>query len=66
MLQTTLGKLVVIALAAFFLSRSWRKERVEGDKELDQIKDEIRRLKSLEEEALAKQASSEPHNDQPE
>lgn len=66
MLQTTLGKLVVIALAAFFLSRSWRKERAEGDKELDQIKDEIRRLKALEEEALAKQTPSEPHNDQPE
>ncbi len=53
LLQTTLGKIVVIALAVFLLNRSWRKERNEGDEELDQIKDEIRRLKALEEDALA-------------
>jgi signal peptidase len=52
LLQTTLGKLVVIALAAFLLARSWRKERTEGDEELDRIKKEIRRLKALEEASL--------------
>ena len=55
LLQTTLGKLVVIVLAAVLLSRSRRKERAEGDAELDRIKDEIRRLKALE-EASAPQA----------
>lgn len=50
LLQTTLGKIVVIVLAAFLLTRSRQKERNEGDAELDQIKDEIRRLKALEEQ----------------
>ena len=58
LLQTTVGKIVVIALAAFLLNRSWRKERSEGDEELDRIKDEIRRLKALEEEALAAQETA--------
>ena len=52
LLQTTLGKLVIIVLAALLLGRSWRRERSEGDAELDQIKDEIRRLKALEEASL--------------
>lgn len=55
LLQTTLGKIVVIVLAAFLLTRSRQKERSEGDAELDQIKDEIRRLKALEEQSLAAQ-----------
>ena len=53
LLQTTVGKLVVIALAVFLLNRSWRSERMEGDEALDQIKEEIRRLKAAEEAALA-------------
>lgn len=52
LLQTTIGKIVVILLAALLLSRSWRRERTEDDEALDQIKDEIRRLKALEEAAL--------------
>lgn len=49
LLQSTLGKIAVIVLAALLLGRSWSRERSEGDAELDQIKAEIRRLKALEE-----------------
>ena len=52
LLQTTVGKIVIIALAVFLLSRSWHRERSEDDQELDQIKDEIRRLKAIEEAGL--------------
>lgn len=68
LLQTTAGKIVIILLAAFLLSRSWRKERSEDEEELDQIKDEIRRLKALEEAALSdREAAPSPEQkpDQP-
>lgn len=60
LLQTTVGKIVVIALAAFLLHRSRTKERTEDDEELDQIKDEIRKLKALEEERLDKAQTEAP------
>lgn len=47
LLQTTPGKLVLIALAILLLHRSRTKERDEDDDELDRIKAEIRRLKDL-------------------
>ena len=47
-LQTLPGAVLVIALAAFLVNRSWSKERAEDDKSLDQIKEEIRRLKAEE------------------
>ncbi len=47
-LQITLGSVLVIVLIAALVSLSWRKERAEDDKKLDDIKEEIRRLKELE------------------
>ena len=49
-LQTLPGAALVIALAAFLIQRSWSRERAEDDKQLDQLKDEIRRLKDPQEE----------------
>ena len=48
LLQSTLGSFLVIVLIAALVSLSWRKERAEDDKKLDDIKEEIRRLKELE------------------
>jgi hypothetical protein len=48
LLQSTLGSVLVIVLIAALVSLSWRKERAEDDKKLDDIKEEIRRLKELE------------------
>lgn len=48
MLQSPLGTILVIVLIAALMSLSWRNERAEHDKQLDEIKDEIRRLKELE------------------
>ncbi len=48
-LQTLPGALLVVALAAFLVNRSWTRERAEDDKSLDQLKEEIRRLKAMEE-----------------
>ncbi len=50
-LQTLPGAALVIALAAFLINRSWSRERAEDDEQLDQIKEEIRRLKDREEAA---------------
>ena len=47
LLQTLPGTLVVIVLAVFLMNRSWKKEREEDDRKLDEIKEEIRRLKGL-------------------
>ncbi|MBQ1167491.1 MAG: signal peptidase I [Bacteroidales bacterium] len=49
LLQSTLGTVLVIVLIAALMSMSWRKERAEDDRKLDEIKSEIRRLKELEE-----------------
>ena len=48
LLQSTLGSFLVIVLIAALVSLSWRRERAEDDKKLDDIKEEIRRLKELE------------------
>ncbi len=50
-LQTLPGAVLVIALAAFLINRSWTRERAEDDEQLEQIKEEIRRLKDREEAA---------------
>ncbi len=45
LMQSVPGTLIVIALAVFLMNRSWKKEREEDNRQLDEIKDEIRRLK---------------------
>ena len=45
LLQTLPGTLAAIALSVFLMNRSWKKEREEDDKQLDELKKEIRRLK---------------------
>lgn len=57
-LQSIPGALIVIALAVFLMNRSWSRERADDDRQLDQIKDEIRRLKA-EEESRAELAAEE-------
>lgn len=49
LLQTAPGTLAVIALAILLMNRSWKKEREEDERKLDDIKKEIRRLKEQEE-----------------
>lgn len=45
LIQTVPGTLVMIALAVLLMNLSWKKEREEDNRELDEIKEEIRRLK---------------------
>lgn len=49
-MQTTVGRIAVIALALFLLNRSWTREKSEDDKKLEELKAEIRRLKAQQEE----------------
>lgn len=49
-LQTPLGVILMLALAIFLLNRSWNKEKAADDQDLDQLKEEIRRLKELQEQ----------------
>ncbi len=51
-LQTPIGIVLVIAGLILLINLSWKKEKKEDDSELDVIKEEIRRLKALEEEKL--------------
>lgn len=55
LLQSPLGTVLVIVLIAALVSVSWRKEKAEDDRQLDEIKNEIRRLKELEEEKEQKE-----------
>ena len=55
LLQSPLGTILVIVLIAALVSLSWRKEKAEDDRQLDEIKNEIRRLKELEEEKEQKE-----------
>ena len=64
LLQSTPGTILMIALAGFLLHRSWKNERSEDDRELDDIKNEIRRLKKLEEEKDEKENSTAPEDPQ--
>lgn len=64
LLQSTVGKIVVIALAAYLLHRSRAKEQTEDDDKLDRIKEEIRRLKAQEEDRLNHQSDG-PDPDPP-
>lgn len=57
-LQSTPGTILMIALAGFLLHLSWKKERQEDDEKLDEIKEEIRRLKKEQEDVLRKDDSS--------
>ena len=41
--------LLVLALALFLMERSYRKEKDQGDEELEKIKEEIRKLKGEQE-----------------
>ena len=50
LLKTAPGALVIIALAALLIHRSWTRERAEDDRDLDRLKAEIRRLKEQEEQ----------------
>ncbi len=51
-LQTPIGIIIVIAILILLINLSWRKEKKEDAGDLDVIKEEIRRLKALEEERL--------------
>ena len=51
-LQSPLGIILILALAVFLLNRSWSKEKASDEKSLDALKEEIRRLKALEEQKL--------------
>ena len=51
-LQTPIGIIIVIAVLILLINLSWRKEKKEDAGDLDVIKEEIRRLKALEEERL--------------
>lgn len=44
-IKSTVGVILILALAFFLFHRSWQKEKEAGDAELDKIKDEIRQLK---------------------
>ena len=48
-LQSVPGAVLVIALIALLMTLSRRRERTEDNKKIDEIKEEIRRLKQLEE-----------------
>ena len=45
-IKSTIGVILILALAFFLFHRSWQKEKEAGDAELDKIKDEIRQLKN--------------------
>ncbi len=64
-LQSLPGAVLVIAFAAFLVNRSWSKERAEDDKSLDQLKEEIRRLKAQEETPEENPADGEPKTENP-
>ena len=57
LLQTTPGKLLLLALAILLLHRSWTREKDEDDEELNRIKAEIRRLKDQQLSGPAQAAS---------
>lgn len=44
-LKSPVGVIGVLALALFLMERSYRKEKDQGDEELEKIKEEIRKLK---------------------
>ena len=50
-LKTPAGIITVLAAAAFLMHSSWKKEKSQGDEQLDAIKEEIRRLKAEQETA---------------
>ena len=45
-LKTPPGTIIMLAAAVFLMNLSWKKEKEAGNKDLDHIKDEIRRLKA--------------------
>ncbi len=45
-LKSTPGVIIILALAFFLMYRSWQSEKNEGESELDDIKEQIRKLKS--------------------
>ncbi len=51
-LQTPIGIILVVVGLILLINLSWKREKKEDDGELDEIKEEIRRLKALEEERL--------------
>ena len=57
-LQSPLGIILLLALAVFLLNRSWSKEKASDEKDLDELKAEIRRLKELEERKLEREQSA--------
>ena len=48
-LKSPVGVILVLALALFLMERSYRKEKDQGDEELEKIKEEIRKLKGEQE-----------------
>lgn len=61
-MQTLPGILAVVFLAVLLMRLSWRRERDASDAELEAIKAEIRRLKSLNQEETAQnEAEANPH-----
>ena len=40
------GVIIILGLSAFLMHRSWQKEKIDGDSELDAIKEQIRQLKN--------------------
>ena len=63
-LQSPMGIILILALAVFLLNRSWSKEKASDEKSLDALKEEIRRLKALEEQKLS-EAEKESAPEQP-
>ena len=45
-IKSTPGVIIILALAFFLMYRSWQSEKNEGESELDDIKEQIRKLKS--------------------
>lgn len=64
-LQSPLGIILILALAVFLLNRSWSKEKASDEKSLDALKEEIRRLKELEEQRLQTEQPT-PESEKPE
>lgn len=50
-LKTPVGIITVLAAAAFLMHSSWKKDKAQGDEQLDAIREEIRRLKAEKETA---------------
>lgn len=65
LVQTTLGKLLVIAAAFLLLLRSWRRERTQTVEAQEAIKDEIRRLRQELQSASDSNIEQEPDSSQP-